>query len=82
MKTAVSIPDKLFRLAEKTALRMKIHRSRLYAKALEEFIQRNKDESVTDKLNKIYSSEDSSLDPYIKNLQKKTLSRDDNLESW
>jgi hypothetical protein len=38
MKTAVSVPDTLFRRAERTAKRLGISRSELYARALGEFL--------------------------------------------
>ncbi|EKR83715.1 ribbon-helix-helix domain protein [Leptospira interrogans serovar Medanensis str. L0448] len=50
MKTAISIPDELFRAAEKIAKKLGIPRSQLFAKALEEFIQSHSKESVTEKL--------------------------------
>ena len=37
MKTAVSLPDRLYEEAEKTAQAIGIPRSQLFAKALEEF---------------------------------------------
>jgi metal-responsive CopG/Arc/MetJ family transcriptional regulator len=82
MKTAISIPDKLFKLAEKTASRMGIPRSQLFARALEDYIQRNSNESITEKLNEIYSSENSSLDPAIIHIQKLAVSHEEDLESW
>lgn len=57
MKTAISIPDNVFLAAEETAKRLKIPRSQLYTKAVEEYIRHHKDEYVTEKLNKIYSKE-------------------------
>jgi metal-responsive CopG/Arc/MetJ family transcriptional regulator len=38
MKTAISLPDSLYKAAEKTAKAMAIPRSRLFAIALEEFL--------------------------------------------
>ena len=55
MKTAISLPDKLFQEAERTAQSMGLPRSQLFARALEEFIEHHKKENVTEKLNQIYS---------------------------
>jgi metal-responsive CopG/Arc/MetJ family transcriptional regulator len=41
MKTAVSLPDDLFRLAEATARRLRVSRSELYAKAIAEFLKQH-----------------------------------------
>ncbi|HMV42438.1 MAG TPA: ChpI protein [Leptospiraceae bacterium] len=54
MKTAISIPDDLFKTAEKAAKRIGIPRSQLFARSLEEFIQSHNKSSVTEKLNKVY----------------------------
>ena len=54
MKTAVSLPDKLYEEAEKTAEEMGIPRSQLFARALEEFIERHRRENITERLNSVY----------------------------
>jgi len=55
MKTAISLPDVLFAIAEETARSMGIPRSQLFAKALEEFISHYRKENITEKYNEIYS---------------------------
>jgi metal-responsive CopG/Arc/MetJ family transcriptional regulator len=55
MKTAVSLPDELYEQAEKTAEEMGIPRSQLFARALEQFIERHGRENITEQLNKVYS---------------------------
>jgi len=47
MKTAVSIPDDVFEDAERLASRLQTSRSKLYARALAEFVARHDDERVT-----------------------------------
>lgn len=47
MKTAVSIPDDLFQLAERKAHQLNVSRSRLYATALAEYLRRELDEELT-----------------------------------
>lgn len=47
MKTAVSIPDDVFEEAERLASRLQMSRSKLYARALAEFVARHDDERVT-----------------------------------
>ena len=54
MKTAISIPDNLFKIAEITAKRLGLARSQLYVKAIKEFIERHNKENITEKLNSIY----------------------------
>ena len=77
MKTAVSIPDRIFRAAEQLAARWGISRSELYAKALDALVEKHNDDVVTSRLNEIYGpgGEDSSLDPVLAELQERTLKR-------
>ena len=63
MKTAISIPDEIFVSADMLAKRLGISRSELYATAVSEYVQRSRADKVTDRLNEVYSTEDSSLDP-------------------
>ena len=61
MKTAVSIPDKVFRSADSLAKRLGVCRSQLYATAITEFLLRHQSRKVTERLDHIYEEEDSSL---------------------
>ena len=47
MKTAISIPDRVFREAEQAAKRLKVSRSELYRRALEAFLAQQRDRNVT-----------------------------------
>jgi hypothetical protein len=78
MKTAVSIPDPVFRSAEKLAARLGVSRSELYAKALAAMVERHSEEIVTSRLNDIYGpgGEESSLDPDVAGLQNRSLSQE------
>ena len=78
MKTAISIPDTIFQQAEKTARQLKITRSELYAKAVEIFISQHHSQSVTEKLNEIYASENSGLEPEFSHAQTAML----DAENW
>ncbi|EKO52431.1 MULTISPECIES: hypothetical protein [Leptospira] len=82
MKTAISIPDELFKTAEKTAKKLGIPRSQLFAKALEEFIQSHSKESVTEKLNKIYNRKSKELKSNITDLSVELLRKSLKNDSW
>jgi len=58
MKTAISISDTLYKKAGKTARFMGITRSKLYVRALEEYIGKNDEDMITQKLNEVYSKID------------------------
>lgn len=77
MKTAISIPDNVFQSAESLADRMGISRSELYAKAVEAFIESNKNRGVTDALNDVYASASNSLDDHDHSLQIRSLNKDE-----
>jgi metal-responsive CopG/Arc/MetJ family transcriptional regulator len=78
MKTAISIPDPLFRSAERLAKRLGVPRSRLYADALERYLADREERDTTARLNEIYEKEPAELDPVFAALQWSSLSR----ETW
>ncbi|ASV07177.1 ChpI protein [Leptospira interrogans serovar Canicola] len=82
MKTAISIPDELFKAGEKIAKKLGIPRSQLFAKALEEFIQSHSKESVTEKLNKIYSNKSKETKNNITDLSVESLRKSLKNDSW
>lgn len=77
MKAAVSIPDPVFKAADKLARRMGVSRSRLYSVALQRFVQEHDDEAITAKLNEVYAHEPSSLDPILQSVQARSLGKDE-----
>ncbi len=77
MKTAISIPDDVFSRAEQFADRLKITRSALFTAAVDEYIQRHRQDDVTRKLNEVYAEEDSSLDPVFAQLQSLSLPKEE-----
>jgi len=77
MKTAISIPDPLFRAAEREASRRKVSRSRFYAMAVDAYLKSQRASRVKKALDAIYATEDSSLDPVLDGLQIEGLSQED-----
>jgi len=53
MKTAVSVPDDVFRHAERHAQRTRKSRSQLYAEALSEYLARHAPDEVTEAMNAV-----------------------------
>ncbi|HEY4645375.1 MAG TPA: hypothetical protein VIH25_03745 [Steroidobacteraceae bacterium] len=78
MKTAVSIPDRVFESAEKLAARMGVSRSQLYATALALLVEKHREDLITSQLNEIYGpgGEESSLNREAVLLQSRSLSRE------
>jgi len=77
MKTAISIPDSIFKAAEKMAHRLGLSRSELYANAVAEYLQKHRNDGVTKKLDEIYSKESSQLDPGLQSLQSASVDKDE-----
>ena len=78
MKTAISIPNNVYRQAESFAKRNRLSRSALYTEAVILFMDQRKPEDVTGRLNEIYGQESSELDPVLQAMQTRSISR----ESW
>jgi hypothetical protein len=53
MKVAVSVPDPLFREAEAVSRRLRVPRSRLYAKALAAFVRQHSEPEITAQLDAV-----------------------------
>jgi metal-responsive CopG/Arc/MetJ family transcriptional regulator len=78
MKTAISLPDDLFRSGDALARRLGVSRSELYARALAEFLAKHKADQITQRLNAVYATVDSRLDPAVAEAQARVLPR----ETW
>ncbi len=53
MKTAVSIPNALFEMADQLARHTKKSRSQLYSDALQDYLARHAPDEITDAMNKV-----------------------------
>lgn len=75
MKTAVSIPDQVFKSAEELANRLGKSRSQLYTQAISGYLEKYHNDGITEKLDEVYGQADSELDPLLKDLQFRSLSK-------
>ena len=73
MKTAVSIPDPLFREADLLAERLGISRSEFYARALARVLEAESDDAVTAALDRVYGATESRLDGTIARAQQRAV---------
>lgn len=62
MKTAISIPDRVFTQADWLAKRLGLTRSELYARAVERYVGEYSDSEVTAALNRVYADHTAGLD--------------------
>lgn len=68
MKTAISIPDKVFAEAELLARRLKKSRSQLYSEAVAEYVARRSDDEITEAINRVCAdpaAADPELDAFV-----------------
>ena len=77
MKTAVSIPDKIFDAADRAAKRLGVSRSSFYASALNAHLERLRSTDVTRRLDDVYARQDSSIDPVLERMQGLSLENED-----
>ena len=56
MKTAISIPDSVFKAADKLAEQLGISRSALYTAAIAEYLTRRTGEQITARLDQVYGA--------------------------
>lgn len=68
MKTAISLPDPLFKEAEATAKELGISRSRLIRTALEDFLSRRRANETTRRLNRSFTENPAKPDPFLDRL--------------
>ena len=79
MKTAISIPDALFKAADRLAKRLGVSRSELYQLAVSRLLDDHDDEATTEALNKLYGEhpELAKIEPALNQLQLSTLGEED-----
>lgn len=79
MKTAISIPEDLFRVAEQAAKRLGVSRSEFYRRAIGAFLHGNNDELITDALNEVYDDQAGKgyVDPTLLQMQLASLEQEE-----
>ena len=75
MKTAVSLPDRLFRAAEQHAQRAQKSRSQLYAEALAEYLARHAPDEVTEAMNRVVDEVAAEPDAFTRAAARRVLER-------
>jgi metal-responsive CopG/Arc/MetJ family transcriptional regulator len=65
MKTAVSIPNELFEVAERLARRTRKSRSRLFSDALREYVARRSPDKITESMDQALAEVGEERDPFI-----------------
>ncbi|MFN2353101.1 MAG: CopG family ribbon-helix-helix protein [Desulfopila sp.] len=77
MKTAISIPDNLFRKADQYAKYHGLSRSELFAKAVEQYLEIHPSDHITKQLNEVYSSEKAELNEMLSTMQISSIEKEE-----
>lgn len=65
MKTAVSIPNEIFEVAERLARRTRKSRSQLFSEALKEYLARHVPDEIRDAMNRACHEAGETKDPFV-----------------
>jgi len=75
MKTAISVPDDVFKRAERLARRSKKSRSRLFSDALQEYVARHSPDEITEAMNSVCDEVGDTKDPFVSAAARRTLEK-------
>jgi metal-responsive CopG/Arc/MetJ family transcriptional regulator len=75
MKTAISIPDRVFQDAERLAQRLRKSRSQMYSEAIAEYVIRHEPDSITEQINAVCAEVDTRPDPFVAAAARRVLER-------
>ncbi|MEZ4861692.1 MAG: hypothetical protein R3C14_10305 [Caldilineaceae bacterium] len=73
MKTAISLPDDLFVLADDFARQRGLSRSELYAKALRQYMDVHRHDNLTERINRACANLDTALPSDLANVARRRL---------
>lgn len=73
MKTAISVPDAIFKKAERLARRLKKSRSQLYSEAVAEYVRRHDPDAITAQMNQVCENLDTSPEPFVASASRRIL---------
>jgi predicted transcriptional regulator len=65
MKIAISLPPDLGKEADRLAKKLKLSRSELYRRAVKSMLEQERDAAISEQLNRVYASEDSTPDLFM-----------------
>ena len=75
MKTAVSIPDRVFRDAERIAERLQKSRDQVFSEAVAEYVARHDPDAITEQINAVCAEVDTRPDPFVAAAARRVLER-------
>lgn len=82
MKTAISIPDEIFKDIEKLSKKLRCPRSRILTEAAREYIEKMKNNDIFEAINKVYSGEETEQEKQLRRKSKKLYAKLLKGEKW
>jgi metal-responsive CopG/Arc/MetJ family transcriptional regulator len=77
VKTAISLPEERFNQLEEMARRLGLKRSQVISAALAEYLERRREDQITERLDAVYEQDAPELDPILARMQFSTLVHED-----
>ena len=77
MKTAISIPDPVFKAADRLARKRRVSRSELYTRAIQALLKAECDDEITARLDEAYGEDTGALAPDLRLLPSRILEQED-----
>jgi metal-responsive CopG/Arc/MetJ family transcriptional regulator len=75
MKTAISIPDNVFKQAERLRRQSRKSRSELFSEAMREYVARHAPDDVTDAMNRVCSQVGDTKNQFVSTAARRILER-------
>ena len=75
MKTAISIPGDVFKVAERFARRTKRSRNQLFSDAVREYVARHATDEITEAMDRVCAELDQRPDEFVKTAASRDLER-------
>ncbi len=75
MKVAISVPDPVYRAAERAARRLRVKRSHFYSMAAEAYARQTDDADITTRLNAVHEGLASEPDAFLTEAARRTFRR-------
>ncbi len=82
MKTAISIPDNIFKDIEKLSKELDIPRSQILTEAAKEYIEKQKNRNILEALNRAYSEKETKEEIKLRGKSKKHYTKLLKDEKW
>ncbi len=82
MKTAISVPDDIFKAVEKLAKDTRCSRSRIFSDAVREYLEKVRNERMLEALNRAYSEPETNEEAAWKRSARKRYAKATGADRW